>query len=99
MLLLDGVFVALQVVVGGALLALYHPALIVLAAVPQWRSSPGSRRSHAILRRSTIVAAHDLRARSRRLRSSASDRQKPICGPRRNDSFGPLTVANPFETL
>lgn len=33
MLLLDGVFVALQVVVGGALLALYHPALIAFAAV------------------------------------------------------------------
>lgn len=32
MLLLDGVFVTLQVVVGGALLALYHPALLGFAA-------------------------------------------------------------------
>lgn len=33
MLLLDGLFVALQVLTGGALLALYHPALIAFAAV------------------------------------------------------------------
>lgn len=33
MLLLDGLFVALQVITGGALLALYHPALIAFAAV------------------------------------------------------------------
>ncbi|MBS2016709.1 MAG: ABC transporter ATP-binding protein [Deltaproteobacteria bacterium] len=32
MLLLDGLFVALQVLTGGALLALYHPALIAFAA-------------------------------------------------------------------
>jgi len=32
MLLLDGVFVTLQVLVGGALLALYHPALLGFAA-------------------------------------------------------------------
>jgi ABC-type bacteriocin/lantibiotic exporter with double-glycine peptidase domain len=32
MLLLDGIFVALQVIVGGLLLALYHPALLGFAA-------------------------------------------------------------------